>query len=474
MREAMVRPTPAGRLETVIGADRFARFAGLADAARDRFLGRTLWHINATETGGVAEMLRAQVATAIGLGVDTRWLVIDGDTDFVAITKRIHNGIHGSPGDGGPLGAAEHRHYQSVVAANRNRLREVVRAGDIVVLHDPQTAGMVDMAKDTGARVIWRSHIGRDIPTESSEAAWGFVAPYVGHADRLVFSRSQYVPAALAGIPVAVIAPAIDAFAVKNIPLEHASVVAILGATGLLQQPAGIDVPAAFPRNAHQDGLVTRRAQIIREGGPLDPATPLVVQVSRWDALKDMRGVLTAFAAGVATDPTTGEAHLALVGPDVAGVSADPESVAVRQDCVAAWHRLDAAQRQRISLVSVPMDDVEENAAIVNAVQRHASIVTQKSLVEGFGLTVAEAMWKSRPVVASAMGGILDQITEGENGLLVEPTDHEGFAGALRRLLADPAEGRRLGQAARERVWTHYLPDRQLTQWWQTFQAVAD
>lgn len=418
-------------------------------------------------------MLRAQVAIAIGLGVDARWLVIDGDSDFVAITKRVHNGIHGSPGDSGPLGDAEHWRYRSVVAANRNQLRELVRAGDIVVLHDPQTAGMVDMAKDTGARVIWRSHIGRDIPTESSEVSWGFVAPYVQHADRLVFSRSQYVPAAMAGIPVAVIAPAIDAFAVKNIPLEHSSVVAILGATGLLQLPAGVDAPAAFPRNARQDGLVTRRAKIVREGGPLDPATPLVVQVSRWDALKDMRGVMTAFAEGLATDSATGEAHLALVGPDVEGVSDDPGRGAVRQDCVAAWHRVDPAQRQRISLVSVPMD-VEENAAIVNAVQRHASIVTQKSLVEGFGLTVAEAMWKSRPVVASAMGGILDQITDGEHGLLVEPTDLEGFVGALRRLLADPAEGRRLAQAARERVWTHYLPDRQLTQWLQTFQAVAD
>jgi len=140
---------------------------------------------------------------------------------------------------------------------------------------------------------------------------------------------------------------------------------------------------------------------------------------------------------------------------------------------VAAWHQLPAKQRRRISVVSVPMDDADENAAVVNAIQQHASIVTQKSLVEGFGLTVSEAMWKARPVVASGVGGILDQISDGQHGVLVGPEDLDAFAAALTRLLTDAAESRRLGQAARERVLNHYLADRQLTQWAQLFAAIA-
>src|SRR5664280_1633914 len=145
MREAKVTPTIADRFEAIIGGDRFSQFSQLADTTRERFLGRTIWNINAAETGGVAEMLRGLVATAIGLGIDTRWLVIDGNPKFFAITKRIHNTVHGSPGDGGPLGDAERRRYESVVGANRERLHELVSPGDIVVLHDPQTAGMVEM-----------------------------------------------------------------------------------------------------------------------------------------------------------------------------------------------------------------------------------------------------------------------------------------------------------------------------------------
>ena len=154
MREVEVTPTAAGRFEAVIGGDRFTQFSQLADATRARFLGRSIWNINAVGLGGVAEMLRGLVATGMGLGVDTRWLMIDGDAGFFAITKRIHNCVRGWPGDGGPLGDAERRHYESVVGANRERLHELVSPGDIVILHDPQTAGMVDMAKETGAPVV--------------------------------------------------------------------------------------------------------------------------------------------------------------------------------------------------------------------------------------------------------------------------------------------------------------------------------
>lgn len=469
MREARVTPSVADRFGALIGRDRFAEFTRLTDATREQLLGRTVWNVNSTETGGgVAEMLRGLIATAMGLGIDTRWLVIDGDQEFFNITKRIHNCVHGSPGDGGPLADAEHRHYESVVGANRARLQQLVRAGDIVILHDPQTAGMVEMAKETSAQVVWRCHIGRDGASDTTELAWAFLSPYVAEADALVFSRTEYIPPSLTAHRTAVIPPGIDPFAVKNLHLDHQTVVSILAAAGLLAAPTGTG-PATFSRSDGTTGSVTHQAMILREGGPLDPATPLVVQVSRWDHLKDMYGVMTAFAERVTTNPAAGEAHLALVGPDVEGVSDDPEGLAVFQECVSGWRHLPVEQRRRISLVTLPMDDVDENAAIVNAVQQHASIVTQKSLMEGFGLTVSEAMWKARPVVAGAVGGILDQITDGRNGILVQPEDLEGFGAALTRLLTDAAESRRLGKAARERVLRHYLANRQLTQWSQLF-----
>src|SRR5450759_2537457 len=328
MREVEVTPTAAGRFEAIIGGDRFSQFSQLADTTRERFLGRTIWNINAAETGGVAEMLRGLVATAMGLGIDTRWLVIDGNPEFFAITKRIHNTVHGSPGDGGPL-------------------------GDIVVLHDPPTAGLVDMAKDAGALVVWCCHIGVDVANESTRLAWDFLSPYVAQVDAVVFSRVEHVPASLVGTRTLILPPAIDPFAVKNIHFDHQTVVSILSAVGLVTPPKDTG-PATFPK-VGATGTITRPAKIVREGGPLDPATPLVVQISRWDRLKDMLGVMTAFAEKVTTDPASGEAHLALVGPDVEGGRDDPEGLEVLQECVAAWHQLPAEQRRRISGVLLPM-----------------------------------------------------------------------------------------------------------------------
>jgi trehalose synthase len=178
--------------------------------------------------------------------------------------------------------------------------------------------------------------------------------------------------------------------------------------------------------------------------------------------MKDMAGVLAAFVEGV--DPGIG-AHLVLAGPAVDGVSDDPEGRGIWDDLVATWHDLPGDDRARVHLAAVPMDDPAENALVVNALQRHAAVVVQKSMAEGFGLTVAEAMWKSRPVVASAVGGIVDQIVHGESGLLLDdPTDLAGLGAAVTHLLESPAEATRLGENAHRRVAEHFLPDRQLLQ----------
>ncbi len=204
---------------------------------------------------------------------------------------------------------------------------------------------------------------------------------------------------------------------------------------------------------------------MIRLGRPPTWETPLVVQVSRWDPLKDPVGVMRGFASLV--DGTTpSSAHLVLAGPDVSGVTDDPEGGAVFDAVHLAWRALPHAVRDKIHLASLPTADVEENAVIVNALQRHATVVVQKSLKEGFGLTVTEAMWKGRPVLASAVGGIQDQIEDGVSGVLLkDPTNVEEFAMALRRLLEDPDWAQRLGAAARDRVCDQFLGIRHLLEY---------
>jgi trehalose synthase len=166
---------------------------------------------------------------------------------------------------------------------------------------------------------------------------------------------------------------------------------------------------------------------------------------------------------------TTG-AHLLLAGPEISGVADDPEASGVLEACRDLWSNFSAPVRARIHLACVPMTDADEAAAIVNGLQRHATIVLQKSLAEGFGLTVAEAMWKSRTVVGSSVGGICDQIVDGESGrLLADPVDLRAYAGAIAALLDDETEAARLGANARERVREQFLPDRHLTQWATTF-----
>jgi trehalose synthase len=185
-----------------------------------------------------------------------------------------------------------------------------------------------------------------------------------------------------------------------------------------------------------------------------------VVQISRWDRLKDMGGVLEGFVEHV---PRSSGAHLVLAGPAFGGVADDPEAEAIWGEMVERWHGLARPDRERTHLALIPMDDPEENALVVNALQRHAAVVTQKSLAEGFGLTVAEAMWKSRAVVGSRVGGIADQLVHGRSGVLLDdPRDLAAFGRIVSDLLADPAERRRLGRNAHRRASAFFLPDRHL------------
>jgi trehalose synthase len=444
----------AALLEPIIGGSRFIQLDRAADQVRRLLAGRTIWNVNSTATGGgVAEMLQVLVGYVNDFDIPIGWLVISGDAQFFAITKRLHNQIHGDLA-GGPLGAAEAHHYTRMLTANAVELLGRIRPGDVALLHDPQTAGLAEPLARAGARVVWRSHIGVSWENDATRAGWDFLRPHLTGAERYVFSRREYVPDWLPDALVSIIPPSIDPYSPKNQDLGPATVQSILATLGVLDG-AMPQAPATFVRRNGDTGTVTTQADITGEGRP-GPGDQVLLQVSRWDRLKDMAGVMRGFADHVVPG---GDGYLLLAGPAVVGVADDPEGAAVYGECLLQWHDLPPAARARILLVTLPLDDIDENAAMVNALQRHATVITQKSLAEGFGLTVSEGMWKGRPVIGSAVGGIIDQIADGTGLLLPDPADLRAFGQAVRRLLTDQAEASRMGEAAHAHVRENYLGD---------------
>ncbi len=454
MRFPELTMLPLDRYAKLLGADGLQRAMARVAGVRAGLAGRVVWNVSSTAVGGgVAEMVRSLLAYARGAGVDARWAVIDGTPEFFRFTKRLHHAIHGSTGDGSPIGEDERHLFEHVNAASSAELAPMVRPRDVVIVHDPQPAGMVPALVERGAYVIWRCHIGQDEVNDQVELAWRFLAPYLREAHAYVFSRAAYIPVHhLDSARATVIPPTIDPFSPKNQVLDELAVLAILARAGLVD--GSLDpTTARFTREDGTPGRVDRAADVLREGPPPPAAVPLVVQVSRWDPLKDPRGVMEGFAR-----LRTARAHLVLAGPSTNTVGDDPEDAGVLAALAAQWRALPDDVRRRVHIASLPTSDVDENAAIVNALQRHATVIVQKSLHEGFGLTVTEAMWKSRPVIATAVGGIQDQIEDGVQGLLLrDPHDLGALAAAIARLLDDPDEAQRMGERGHARVVEHSL-----------------
>ncbi len=423
-----IEPAPLERFQPLVG-DRYAQIERAAAGARQAFDERRIWHVNSTaQGGGVAEMLRALLPYARGAGVDTRWVVLPETDGFFAVTKRIHNRLHGHEGDGGALDDRAREAYEGALAWCAEELGGMVKPSDVIYLHDPQTAGLVPAMRRAGAAVVWRCHIGVDEPNDVAREAWDFLRPYVEDADAYVFSRRAYLWEGLDPERAWFMPPVIDPFSPKNEDLDE-------------------------DRRREVLAAVEAKATTLQEG-PLPEDAPVVAQVSRWDRLKDPRGLLEVFEHHL-DDPSV---HLLLVGPDSAGVSDDPEGAAVYEEVAEQWRAMDAERRRRARLISLPMEDLRENALMVNALQRRADLIVQKSLAEGFGLTVAEAMWKARPLVASRVGGIQDQVVDGETGVLVDdPRDLPGFARAIEAIAGDRDRCSAMGRAGRERIRDNYL-----------------
>jgi trehalose synthase len=459
MFEVPVSSMSPERFRDVLAADSFERFERGLEEGRRLLAGRVVWNVNSTARGGgVAELLQSLVAYARGGGIDVRWLVLEGDPDFFAVTKRIHNRLHGAAGDGGQLDDEARAVYERVNAENLTEITRRVRPGDVVIVHDPQPAGLIGELHRAGTVVVWRCHVGIDHPNDLAKEAWSFLIPYVSDADTYVFSRESFVWEGLDRDRIVVIPPSIDVFSPKNEDVDAATVIRVLRATGIVADDSGAG-PATFVRLDGTPGRVDRRTELLGTGN-VRADDPVVLQVSRWDALKDPLGVIQGFAEHV---PASTGGHLIYAGPAASAVSDDPEGLTVLREAIGLWERLPEESRTRVHLASLPMDDPAENACIVNALQRHATVIVQKSLAEGFGLTVAEAMWKARPVVASRIGGIETQIVHGETGLLLDdPHDLGAFGEAVSSLLVDPERAEQIGERARERVRDEFTSPRSL------------
>jgi len=452
-----VGSAPIERYRPLLEEGTWAEFERAMAQLAQALHGRTLWNVNSTPRGGgVAELLSALIPYDRGAGIDARWVAIEGSPGFFGLTKKLHTWLHGV--DGSHITEADGAEYERALRPNAAALMKIVKPRDVIILHDPQTAGLAPALAGHGCRVIWRCHIGVDEPNQVAKGAWRFLGPYVNAAQAVVFSRRNYVWENVDQSRVTIIPPSIDAFATKNRELDGASVMSILGACGIMR---GAEAEAILEREGAPPIHVRRRVQGLPDGG-LPTDARIVVQVSRWDRLKDPLGVMDCFVRHVA--PQT-SAHLILAGPAATSVTDDPEQPEILAQMSERREQLPPEVRRRVHTAQLPMEDEDENAAIVNALQRRADVVVQKSLAEGFGLTVAEAMWKSRPVVASRVGGIGDQIEDGTSGVLIDdPQDLEGFGGGVVRLLGNQREARRLGEAARLRVTRQYLAPRHLMQ----------
>jgi len=362
--------------------------------------GLRLLVVNSTRTGGgVAEMLHRHVPLLRELGIDARWEVMEGFPEFFEATKTIHNAIQGHR-DG-----LTDRQREAYVDANASNARRIDLEADAVIVHDPQPAAMIDFAPRK-VPWIWRCHIDASRP---NRAVWRFLRRWVARYDASVFSMPAF--SQTLDHPQFVIHPSIDPLADKNAEIALEEVDRVAARFGI------------------------------------DRSRPLVVQVSRFDRFKDPLGVIRAFEMTRRRD----DCQLALVG---GGADDDPEGAAVLREVLDAAHG-----NPDVFVLSMPPDSHRE----VNALQRAATVIVQKSLREGFGLTVTEGSWKGRPVIGGAAGGIALQVHNGRTGFLVHSV--EGCSFRLRYLLNRPRVAREMGSRGRELVRYEFLLTRHVRDW---------
>lgn len=400
---------PLSSYEEIVGRPALAQLRRLGET----LAGLRVVHVNSTrEGGGVAEILEWMVPLMRDLGLDAAWEVIEGTPRFFEITKSVHNGLQGKPVD---LSLKDWKIYQDVNARNMERLRSTLAEADLVVVHDPQPAFLLPLCPERRGKWIWRAHIDISAPFRR---VWKALRLVVEKYDASIFSLNEF--AQPLPHPQYLVPPSIDPLGEKNRPLEPPE-------------------------------LESARAKF-----GLDPSRPLLVQVSRFDRFKDPIGVIAAYKLVRKVAPV----QLVLAG---GGATDDPEGRAVLDDV------LEAAQGDPdIHVLLLPSGAHRT----INALQRLADIVLQKSTREGFGLTVTEGLWKGKPVIGGDTGGIRLQVVNHHTGFLVNTP--EGAAHRIRYLLHHRDRIREMGVTGREFVRENFLLTRHLRDYLTLFVAVRN
>jgi trehalose synthase len=383
--------------------DDYAPIIGSGEVAELRAVarqlgGRSVKMVNSTAVGGgVAEILNRLIPLFEDAGVPTRWDVLTGGDTFFQVTKAFHNALHGAPYQGRPEWLA------AFLGTNEENRRRMEFSEDFIVIHDPQPIALVSERNGSKARWVWRCHIDLSRPNED---VWEFLRPFVERYDAALFSS----PAFTHGLPIPqfLFYPTIDPLSDKNRPLEPEFVHSVFDRFGI------------------------------------DRTRPILTQISRFDRLKDPAGVIQAYK--IVKKYT--DCQLVLAG---GGADDDPEGAEVLREVETA-----AAGDPDIHILNLP----PWSALEINALQAGSTIIIQKSLREGFGLTVSEALWKKKPVVASAVGGIPSQVIHKLTGLLVHSV--EGCAYQLRYLLSNPDFARKIGEFGYEHVKENFVITRSL------------
>ena len=400
LNQVPVPPKSIGDYAAVVGSGEIRRLRERAAP----YAGARVLHVSSTAFGGgVAELLYTQVPLLADLGMHVEWRLLEGHEAFFTVTKAMHNGLQGAEI------AFTNEMRALYMEVNSDNVSALHDSYDYIIVHDPQPAAMPTIASNgraRGARWIWRCHI--DL-TQPFEPVWDFVNESVATYDNAIFTMADFVPANLE-TPVTLMTPTIDPLSLKNIPMDHEMV-----------------------------------AEVIHRYG-IDQHRPIVVQVSRFDPWKDPTGVIDAFRLAREQIDGLQIVMIASMAHD------DPEG----------WHYFSTTEEHRAGDPDIfLLSNLQEVGALeVNAFQRAADVVLQKSIREGFGLTVSEGMWKRKPVIGGNVGGIRLQITDGESGFLVDSA--EDCAKRIVEILSDPDRAAAMGSAARETVKDRYLTMRNL------------
>jgi len=402
-------------VSTRIPLDEYAALLGEGEIEVLRALakplrGRRVEMINSTAVGGgVAEILTRLLPLADELELDIRWDVMTGGEDFFEVTKSFHNALHGAPYH------ATARDFEIYLAYNERNISRLPLDSEFVVIHDPQPAALIEARQRNHNYWAWRCHIDLSHP---NQAVWDFLAPFVAKYDGSMFSSPEF--ARQLPIPQYLFYPAIDPLSDKNRELSADFI----------------------------DGVLERYK--------IDPQRPILTQISRFDRLKDPVGVIRAYRIV----KRYFDCQLVLAG---GGAPDDPEGAIVLKEVLR-----EAESDSDIKVLDLPPFAPLE----VNALQRASTIVIQKSLREGFGLTVSEALWKKKPVVASAVGGIPSQVIHKQTGLLAHSV--EGAAYQIRFLLSHPDIAAKLGEAGHQHVKENFLITQKLKRYLTMFLAFSN